>query len=265
MAEGARALTQRFVHLEAYAFFAAVEVARDPALAGRPVVVGGRPDGPGLVIDASPEARARGVLPGLPLRRAARLCPEAIFVEGRIGPYLDAARRLRAIVARFAAGAEWLAIDEVCLEVDGAGAPASAVRLAEALHRQIEKGLGIGVACGIATTRVVARVAARLMRPRGLLAVLPGYERRVLAPLALERLPGLDAATAARLRAAGIRTLGELAALDPLAAIRLAGRAGAVFARLAAGRDPAGAPPTDRSMPCEAPAADRLAARARRA
>ncbi|HXH06345.1 MAG TPA: hypothetical protein VNI83_07110 [Vicinamibacterales bacterium] len=251
MAEGAGALIRRFLHLDVHAFFAGVEVARDPALAGRPLVVGGAPDGPGLVIDASPEARARGVRPGLPLRRAAGLCPDAVFVEGRIGPYLDAARRLRAIVARVGARADWLAVDEVCVEIDAGLPRAGAVRLAEALRAEIESAIGTGVACGLAATRIAAQVAARLVRPRGLLVVLPGYERRLLAPLALERLPGLDAATAARLRAAGIRTLGELATLDPGVAVRLAGRAGAVFVRLAAGRDPVEERPAGRSLPIE--------------
>jgi DNA polymerase-4 len=226
---------RHILHLALGDFFVAVERAANPALADRPLVVGGRPGGRGLVAAASAEARAQGVRPGMTAAAAASLCPGAIFVEGRVGSYCAATVAVDGAIRRHAGRIEWTSIDEAYLDVGGG--PAHARRVAEAIQASIQQAFGFDVACGLGTTRTVAAVASSLARPRGLIVVLPGYEARFLAPLPLDRLPDLDVRQSERLRAAGLRTIGDVAALGPAAVSALIGPAGAALARRAAALD----------------------------
>jgi DNA polymerase IV len=225
-------------HLDLDSFFIAVERARDPSLRGRPVIVGGRPDGRGLVAAASREARRDGVRTGLPLDAAALRCPGAAFLEGSLDAYLDAAREVDAILRRHTPIVEWISVDEAFIEWPGArsGSALRAIDEIEQIRRDVA-ALGLDVACGLAQSKLVARVASRLAHPRGLVHVLDGYEPRFLSPLKIEVLPGLDPVVARRLRAAGIRRIGQVARLTEAQMSALAGRAGAAIARQAAGID----------------------------
>jgi DNA polymerase-4 len=131
---------------------------------------------------------------------------------------------------------EWMSLDEAYLDLTSR-APADARRACADIQRDIAASLCVDVAIGMAASKVVARVASRLARPRGLLYVLPGYEARLLAPLDPAVLPGLDAAAVAALKAAGVTALGELAALDPAAAAVMLGRSGPVLVRHAGAVD----------------------------
>lgn len=224
-------------HLDLDSFFIAVERARNPSLRGRPLIVGGRPGGRGLVAAASREARRNGVRSGLPLDVAAVRCPDAAFVEGSLGVYLEAARQVDAILRRHTAVIEWVSIDEAFIDLTPTRS-AAAIQAVEDIRGEIAS-LGLDVACGLAQSKLVARVASRLAHPRGLVHVLDGYEPRFLSPLKIEVLPGLDPAVGQRLRAAGIRRLGQVARLTDAQAARLAGRAGSTLARQAAGLDSA--------------------------
>ena len=233
MGQGPGAL---IVHLDLDAFFVAVERVRQPALAGRPVVIGGRPGGRGLVAAASREARRAGVRSGMPLASAAVRCPDAVFVDGAFDAYFAASLHVDEVLRRVSADIEWISIDEVVLALDDPGSSAAAIALVERMQNDIH-ALGFDAAVGVARSKLVARIAAQLARPRGLVHVLDGYEARFLSPLKLELLPGIDPALARRLRAAGIRRLGQLARLPDADLARVAGRSGTALGRRAAGVD----------------------------
>jgi DNA polymerase-4 len=224
------------VHIDLDAFFVAVERVRRPDLVGRAVVIGGRPGGRGMVASASREARRHGVRAGMPLAQAAARCPDAVFVEGAVDAYFSASLEVDAVVRRESADVEWLSVDEVVVALAGAS-PRAAVTAVERMQAAIHE-LGFDAACGVARSKLVARIAAQLGRPRGLVHVLDGYEARFLSPLKIEMLPGVDPTLARRLRAAGVRRLGQLARVSDADLARLAGRAGAELGRHAAGLDP---------------------------
>ena len=227
------------VHVDLDSFFVAVERARHPELAGRPVIVGGRPSGRGVVAAASREARRCGVRTGMPLAQAAIRCPDGTFLDGAFDAYFAASLEVDEILRRESPDIEWQSIDEAfvgLLPAAGSRSVRDAVETVERMQQRIHD-LGFDAACGLARSKLVARIASRLAHPRGVVHVLDGYEARFLAPLKLELLPGIDPALAKRFRAAGIRRLGQLAKLSDEQLTLLAGRAGASLGRSAAGVD----------------------------
>jgi DNA polymerase-4 len=233
MGQGTSAL---IVHIDLDAFFVAVERVRRPELGDRAVVIGGRPGGRGMVASASREARRCGVRAGMPLAQAAVRCPGAVFVDGAFDAYFAASLQVDEVLRRESPDIEWLSIDEVVVGLAPGTRPRSAIETVERMQQAIH-ALGFDASCGVARSKLVARVAAQLGRPRGLVHVLDGYEARFLSPLKIEMLPGVDPALAQKLRASGIRRLGQLTKLSDAQLSLLAGRAGATLARHAAGID----------------------------
>jgi DNA polymerase-4 len=229
------------LHVDLDSFFVAVERRRHPELTGRPLVIGGRPGGRGRVAAASREARKRGIRVGMPLADAAVRCPDGVFLDGAIDDCFAAAHQvdelLRAASAERAIdiAIEWQSIDEVFVALPSS-TPRNAIATAERVHRAIG-AMGFDAACGVARSKLVARIASQLGRPRGLVHVLDGYEARFLSPLKIEVLPGIDPTVARRLRAAGVRRLGQLAKLSDAQVMQFAGRTGPALARQAAGVD----------------------------
>jgi len=223
------------LHADLDAFYASVEQRDDPALRGRPVIVGG-----GVVVAASYEAKARGVRTAMGARQARALCPDAIVVPPRMEAYSAASRAVFAIFHDTTPYVEGLSIDEAFLEVGGlrriAGTPEQiAMRLRERVR--IEAGLPISV--GVARTKFLAKVASAVSKPDGLLVVDPDREEAFLHPLPVERLWGVGAVTAQKLHGRGIHTVGQLAELEATTAEQLLGRAaGAHLHALARLRDP---------------------------
>jgi DNA polymerase-4 len=216
--------TERWViHADLDAFFAAAEVLRRPELAGQPVLVGGSPLGRGVVSSATYEARAAGVCSAMPMAQAVRLCPEAIVVRPDFTWYRELSERFRVILESFSPLVEVVSIDEAYLDASGSdrlfGGP---VDLAIALKRRVRDELGLAVSLGVASNKLVAKIASDLDKPDGLRVVPQGSEAQTLAPLPVERLPGIGPKASARLRAQGIATLGELAEA-PDALLRAAG------------------------------------------
>lgn len=224
------------LHLDLDSFFVAVERVRRPELIGWPVIVGGRRGGSGTVASASREARKCGVRAGMPLADAAIRCPDGAFLEGAFDACFAAAVQVDELLRRESPEIEWQSIDEVFVGLPAAGGPRAAVEVAERLHAGLN-ALGFDAACGIARSKLVARMASQLGRPRGVVHVLDGYEARFLAPLKIEMLPGIDAVLARRLRSAGIRRLGQIATLSASQLAPLAGRQAETLARRAAGID----------------------------
>jgi DNA polymerase-4 len=201
------------LHVDLDAFYASVEQHDDPALAGRPVVVGGL--GPrGVVAAASYEARAFGVYSATPMMRARRACPDAAFLAPRFERYREVSRTVMAILRSYTPLVEPIALDEAFLDVEGArrlhGPPAG---IAAAVRTHVRADTGLAISVGVATTKLVAKLASDLAKPDGLLAVDPGTELDLLHPLGVRRLWGVGPATERKLAGLGVATVGELAAL----------------------------------------------------
>jgi DNA polymerase IV len=240
MGQGAGPL---IAHIDLDAFFVAVERVRRPELSGVPVIIGGRPGGCGMVASASREARRAGVRAGMPLAQASIRCPGAVFVDGAFDAYFAASLQVDDVLRRESPEIEWLSIDEVVVALPPAPRPRVALETVERLQHAIH-ALGFDASCGLARSKMVARIAAQLGRPRGLVQILDGYEARFLSPLKIEMLPGMDPALARRLRSSGIRRLGQIVKLPDAQLSQIAGRAGAALARRAAGIDASRVRPT---------------------
>jgi len=200
------------LHVDMDAFFVSVELLERPELRGKPVVVGGRPDQRGVVSAASYEARKFGIQSAMPLRTAAKLCPQAIFLDGQHAKYGEWSDRVSTILASFSPIVEMVSIDEAYLDLAGTerlhGPPLAA---ADRLLRTITKSTGLPCSAGLASTRLVAKVASDQAKPRGLLWVAAGREARFLAPLPVRKIPGIGEVTERALRALGIETVHQLA------------------------------------------------------
>jgi DNA polymerase-4 len=227
------------LHADMDAFYASVEQRDRPELRGKPVIVGG--GGPrGVVSAASYEARVFGVRSAMPGFEARRLCPHGIFLRGDMRKYSAVSRDVFAVFARFSPLVEPISLDEAFLDLTGTerllGPPRAA---GEALRRAVREATGLAVSVGIAPTKMVAKIASDEAKPDGLLEVTPDEVRAFLEPLPVGRVWGVGPVAEARLRAIGIRTIGELARHDPE---RLRGRLGEALgeqaATLARGLDP---------------------------
>jgi DNA polymerase-4 len=230
--------SRTIMHIDLDAFFVSVEQVLNPELKGKPVVVGGRPGGRGVVASASYEARAFGVHSGMPLKTAQRLCRQAIFVEGSFPRYRQASEKFMAILADFSPFIEPMGIDEAYLDVTGFESLYGSIhQMAVAIRQRIKNELGLCASVGIASGKVVAKVASDLSKPDGLLEVPQGEEQTFLAPLAIDKLPGVGRKTEPVFRGLGIKTIGELSSM-PLDALRSHfGMFGEVLHRFANGID----------------------------
>jgi len=208
-------VSRQILHVDMDAFFVSVERLHDPSLVGRPVVVGGDPEGRGVVASASYEARKYGIRSAMPMARARRLCPRAVFIRGDYEKYARASARLFRLLRRHSPSVEPVSIDEAYLDLTGTrrllGHP---VEAAERIRREIEEELGLSASVGMASNKLVAKVASRCAKPSGLLYVMPGREASFLSPLPVGMLPGIGEKTGTHLRRLGIRRIGELARLD---------------------------------------------------
>ena len=223
------------LHADLDAFYASVEQRDAPLLRGRPVIVGG-----GVVLAASYEARARGVRGAMGGRQALRLCPNAVVVPPRMSAYSEASKAVFAVFERTAPVVEGISIDEAFLDVRGlqhiSGTPAE---IAAHLRREVREQVGLPITVGVARTKFLAKVASGVAKPDGLLVVAPDAELAFLHPLPVERVWGVGQVTAAKLHARGIRTVGELAALEEAVVISILGRAaGRHLHALSHNRDP---------------------------
>jgi DNA polymerase IV len=209
------------MHADADAFYASVEKRDDPGLRGRPVLVGG-----GVVLAASYEAKARGVRGGMGGRQARRLCPDAVDVEPRWPAYVEASRELFEVFEEVSPTVEGMGMEEAFLDLRGltriCGTP---FEIGSRLRRLARERVGLPVTVGIATTKFLAKMASRAAKPDGLLIVEPGEELEFLHPLEVESLWGVGEATAHRLHAAGIRTVGRLAEMPEQYLVSILGRA----------------------------------------
>jgi len=230
--------TASILHVDMDAFFVSVELLDRPELRGKPVVVGGRPDQRGVVSAASYEARKYGIHSAMPLRTASKLCPHAIFLDGHHDKYGEWSDRVATILAKFSPIVEMVSIDEAYLDLAGTerlhGPPFAT---ADKLLRRITQETSLPCSGGLAATRLVAKVASDQAKPRGLVWVPAGSEHRFLAPLPVRKIPGIGEVTERALRALGIETVEQIAAMSQEKLESIFGQWGTALYRKSRGGD----------------------------
>jgi DNA polymerase-4 len=227
-------------HLDLDAFFAAVEELENPELRSKPLVVGGDPHGRGVVATANYEARRYGIHSAMSCAEALRRCPSAVFVRPRHGLYSEYSSAVWSAVREVVPTVERTGMDEGYLYMTEIASSFSEARvLAEAVQTSVRGATSLSAAIGVATCKVVAKIASDRRKPGGLTVVLPGREAVFLAPFDIRRLPGVGPRSEERLRAAGLDTIGSLAALSDADLRRLLpGKVGRLLRDRARGIDP---------------------------
>lgn len=225
-------------HADMDAFYAAIEQLDDPALRGRPVLVGPKSER-GVVLTASYEARPYGVGSAMPMSRARRRCPDAVIVPPRFERYTDVSKRVMRVFADFSPRVEPLSLDEAFLDMSGAervlGSPEE---IGRRLKQAVRDATGLAVSVGLAATKYVAKVASEFGKPDGLTVVPAAEARDWLAPLPVKRLWGAGPKVQQRLVEAGFTTIGDVARADARALEGLLGRLGSRLHGLANAEDP---------------------------
>lgn len=230
------------LHVDLDAFFAAVEQRDKPSLRGKPVVVGGV-GGRGVVATASYEARVFGVRSAMSTREARARCPHAAYLTGRFDAYRETSRQVMALLRDLSPLVEPLSLDEAYVDLAAADlddvSPDGVTEVARRLKdgvREVTGGLCGSV--GVASSKLVAKIASELDKPDGLVVVPPGTERALLRPMSVSVIPGVGLATAERLRRVGVHTVAELEQVSSDELVRIVGQAhGTSLFRLARADD----------------------------
>jgi DNA polymerase-4 len=236
-------MPRKILHLDLDAFFCAVEEQRDPTLRGQAFAVGGQPETRGVVAACSYAARRFGIHSAMPMTRAIKLCPHLIIVPSHYAAYQAASQQVMARLHQLTPLVEQLSIDEAFLDVSDLPDPAEEV--ARRLQTTINTDLGLPCSLGVATNKLVAKMANNVGKaaappgqtPNALQVVPPGQEAAFLAPLPVEALWGVGPKTAERLHSLGLRTIGQMAHWPESDLVRRFGQHGADLARHARGLD----------------------------
>jgi DNA polymerase-4 len=235
--------TRNIIHLDLDAFFCAVEEQRNPNLRGIPFAVGGRPEGRGVVSSCSYSARVFGVHSAMPMARALTICPDLEIVSPHFSAYREASNAVMQILGETTHLIEQISIDEAFLDVTEFPGPVE--ELANVLQERIRDGLGLPNSLGVATNKLVAKIATDVGKksavkgvpPNAITIVPPGTEAAFLAPLPVEMLWGVGPKTAGRLDEIGIRKIGDLARHSEIDLMRRFGKNGYELAQRARGID----------------------------
>ena len=229
---------RRILHCDMDCFYAAVHMRDDSSLAGKPVVIGGSPEGRGVVAAASYEARRFGIHSALPAARAVRLCPQAIFIRPDFPRYREESQRIVEIFQDFTPVIQKVSIDEAYLDVTEQLEPwGSGTAVAREIKRRVRHERGLTVSVGVGPNRLVAKIASDFDKPDGLTVVKPARVQQFLDPLSVRSLPGVGPASEARLHESGITTVAELRALPKDRLETLFGRNGEWLYNCARGID----------------------------
>jgi len=225
-------------HVDMDAFFVSVEELFDPSLRGKAVVVGGQRHERGVVSAASYEARKFGVHSAMPLRTAAKLCPQAIFVDGHPDRYRACSEKVHKVLTSFSPQVEMVSIDEAYLDMTGTQRlHGPAMLAAHKLHQRMKAETELNCSIGIGTSRLIAKVCSGKAKPHGMLYVVSGQEAKFLAPLDVRDVPGVGKVTEQKLHALGIHIVGDVAKLDDSFLEQHLGKWGLALAGKARGED----------------------------
>ena len=218
---------RRILHCDMDCFYAAVEVRDDPSLAGKPVVVGGRPEGRGVVAAASYEARRYGIHSAMASAHAGRRCPELVFLKPDFTRYRQESEAIFAIFRDFTPLVQPASLDEAYLDVgDHLGRWGSATAIAREIRRRVREERRLTVSVGVGPNRLVAKIASDFDKPDGLTVVKPAQVESFLAPLPVRRLHGVGPATEQSLAELGVTTVADLRRLDVEALTQRFGKLG---------------------------------------
>jgi DNA polymerase-4 len=235
------ALTRTIFHVDMDAFFVSVEELYDPSLKGKAVVVGGQRDERGVVSAASYEARKFGVHSAMPLRTAAKMCPQAIFVDGHPERYREYSEKVFKVLTSFSPRVEMASVDEAYLDMTGTsrlhGPP---LKAAHALHQRMKAETRLNCSVGIGSSRLIAKVSSAQAKPNGVLWIITGEEPKFLAPLDVRAIPGVGKVMESNLHALGIKQVGDLARLEESELESRFGKWGLALAGKARGEDAGG-------------------------
>jgi DNA polymerase-4 len=235
------AFAKTIFHVDMDAFFVSVEELFDPALKGKPVVVGGQRHERGVVSAASYEARKFGVHSAMPLRTAAKLCPQAVFVDGHPDRYREYSGKVHAVLCSFSPLVEMASVDEAYLDMTGTERLHGPVlAAAHSLHQKMKAETQLNCSIGIGSSRLVAKVSSAKAKPHGVLWVIPGREAEFLAPLDVRDIPGVGKVTEKNLQALGIRRVGDFARFETSFLEDRFGKWGLALAGKARGEDAGG-------------------------
>ncbi len=235
------AFPRTIFHVDMDAFFVSVEELYDPVLKGKPVVVGGQRDERGVVSAASYAARKFGVHSAMPLRTAAKLCPQAIFVNGHPERYRECSEKVHKVLCAFSPQVEMASIDEAYLDMTGTarlhGPP---LKAAHSLHARMKADTYLNCSVGIGSSRLIAKVSSGQAKPNGVLWIVPGEEAKFLAPLDVREIPGVGKVMESHLHALGIKIVADLAKLEDSELEDRFGKWGLALAGKARGEDAGG-------------------------
>ena len=226
-------MLRKILHVDMDAFYASVEQRDDPSLRGRPVAVGGR-GGRGVVAAASYEARPFGISSAMPMAWARRRCPDLVVVPPRFAVYKEVSGQVREVFARYTDLVEPLSLDEAYLDVtEPHEGPASGTLVARRIRAEVREATGLACSAGVSFGKFLAKTASGLAKPDGLRVITPDEAPALVAGLPVEDFHGVGPATAARLRALGIRTGADLQAWSEADLHAALGKTGGWLARVA--------------------------------
>lgn len=225
-------------HLDMDAFFASVELAKNPYLAGKAVIVGGNPNSRGVVSTCSYEARVFGVKSAMSLFHAKKLCPHAIFIDGDFAAYRAYSNKIFELLRSYTSFIEQVSIDEAYIDVTNIADQYGGFKnLAELFKKKIHEETTLKCSIGIAKNKLVAKIASSLAKPNGIYDVPDGYEEAILGPLPIQAIPGIGAKTKERLNAKGFFIIKDLRDLSLEYCLQHFGSSGYHFYKEARGED----------------------------
>ncbi len=226
------------LHVDMDAFYASVEVLDDPSLKGKPVIVGGTPEGRGVVSAASYEARAFGVHSAMSAARAIKLCPDGVFLRGRMDRYVEISRQIGAIFRDFTPLVEPLSIDEAFMDVTGCRRLfGSAENIGRLIQQRIKEELQLVASVGVAGNKFLAKLASDLEKPEGFVIIPDGKAQEILADLPIGRLWGVGKVSQREMARFGIRTVRDFLAIPEELAVQQFGDHARHLRQLAVGHD----------------------------
>ncbi len=229
---------RKIIHVDMDAFFAAVEQRDNPELRGKPVIVGGPPNSRGVVAACSYEARVFGIHSAMPSSRAYRLCPAAIFVKGRFEAYREASRQLHEIFREYTQLIEPLSLDEAYLDVtDCQQCRGSATLIARQIKQKVKERINLVASAGVSYNKFLAKIASDMDKPDGLFVLRPEQAEEFVAGLPVRKFHGVGKATERKMHKYGIQTGADLRTWTEQELIRVFGKSGSYYYRIARGID----------------------------
>jgi len=230
---------RKIIHIDMDAFYASVEQRDNPDYRGKPIVVGGSPEGRGgVVATASYEARKFGVRSAMPSKKAKELCPDAIFVFPRFDAYKQASKKIREIFYRYTDLVEPLSLDEAFLDVTTDKQHiGSALEIAKLIKQQIKEETGLTASAGISSSKFVAKIASDLQKPDGLTFIGPSKIEMFMEKLPVEKFFGVGKVTAGKMKKMGLHTGGDLKKLTEEELMKHFGKSGRFFYKIVRGVD----------------------------